>query len=65
MTNIKETIRLIKKKIAVKDIHNVLRNIKIKSIISYLLLGKSFIYISYRIRYLNVDLKLLKYLINV
>jgi len=54
MTNIIETIRLYKRKIALKTIHTSIRNVKIKSRTSYLLLGKSFMYIYNRIRYINV-----------
>jgi len=54
MTNIIETIKLLRRKIAVKIIHSSIRNVKIISIISYLSLGKSFMYIYYRIRYINV-----------
>jgi hypothetical protein len=54
MTNIKETIRLGKIRIAVKTIDSSIRNVKIISIISYLFLGKSFIHFNYKIRYINV-----------
>ncbi|GAH92009.1 unnamed protein product, partial [marine sediment metagenome] len=54
MTNIIETTKLLRRKIAVKTIDSSIRNVKIKSRISYLSLGKSFMYIYYRIRYINV-----------
>ena len=54
MTYSIETIKLYKRKIAVKAIHDAIRNVKIISRISNLSLGKSFMNIYYRIRYINV-----------
>lgn len=53
-TKIKEKVRLDKKKIADKDIHNEWRIVKIISRISYLFLGVSLMYSYIRIRYINV-----------